>query len=190
MRIAAVLLFASLLGQAQDAGMATEWDMRQTIDSLAKQARRVKPIMDEVKPQEWISKGAPEAYINQRREAENELNYLLDSSEAFARQPERLTLALTTLFRLQSLETKVVSLAEGVRNYQNGALGDLMIAVVKENSGNRDKLRQYVTELAAAKEQEFRVADQEAQRCRAMLSKQPAPRPAAPPKKQPEPKSK
>ena len=44
-----------------------------------------------------------------------------------------------------------------------------------ENSTNRDRLRQYLQDLATQKEEEFQVADREAQRCRAALLKQPAP---------------
>jgi hypothetical protein len=43
-------------------------------------------------------------------------------------------------------------------------------------------LQQYILELASAREQEFRVADQEAQRCRQSLSRQPS-RDLASPKK-------
>jgi len=46
-----------------------------------------------------------------------------------------------------------------------------------ETLASRDRLRHYVVELAAIKEQEFAIMDQEAQRCRAMLSRQPAPAP-------------
>jgi hypothetical protein len=61
-------------------------------------------------------------------------------------------------------------------------VGDLLVGVLGENSTNRDRLRQYITDLAANKEQEFQIADKEAQRCRGMLGKQaPAPKPAAPP---------
>jgi hypothetical protein len=72
---------------------------------------------------------------------------------------------------------------EGVRNYQNPAVGDLLLGVAAENSENRDKLRQYITDLALTKEQEFEVADKEAQRCRGMLSKQTPPKPPVAAKK-------
>ena len=65
-----------------------------------------------------------------------------------------------------------------MRNYQNPAVGDLLMGVAAENSANRDKLRQYITDLAAAKEQEFEIADKEAQRCRGTITRQ---TPAKPP---------
>jgi hypothetical protein len=53
-------------------------------------------------------------------------------------------------------------------------MADLLTAAVSENLNNRDRLQQYVLELATEKEQEFRVADEEAQRCRQSISRQPS----------------
>jgi hypothetical protein len=161
---------------AQNTGVQAGWDVSQMLDSLSSQAKRLKPILDQLTPQEWVAKGAPDAYVSQWKGAENELGYLVDSAKALEQSPERLTLALDTYFRMQSLENRLNSLVEGVRNYQNPAVGDLLFGVAAENSANRDKLRQYITDLAATKEQEFKVVDQEAQRCRTNLSRQPAPK--------------
>jgi hypothetical protein len=70
-------------------------------------------------------------------------------------------------------------LVDGVRRYQNPAVGDLLVSVVSANSANRDQLRQYITDLAQTKEEEFQVVDREAQRCRGTLMRQPPARPTA-----------
>jgi hypothetical protein len=127
-----------------------------------------------------VYRRAPDAYVSQWRGAEDELGYLGESVQALGKQPDRLTLALDAYFRMQSLEMRIDSLVDGVRRYQNPAVGDLLVGVLAGNSSNRDKLREYIAALAANQEQEFRIADQEAQRCRGVLSRQPAP---APPKK-------
>lgn len=173
-----LLAWPVLAQTAAPAGVATPWDTAPMIASLSAQALRLKPILDQLTPRDWVAKGAPDTYIAQWKGAEDELVYLSDSAKALEKQPERLTLALDTYFRLQSLEMRLNSLVEGVRNYQNPAVGDLLLGVAAENSANRDKLRQYITDLAAAKEQEFEVADKEAQRCRGVLSKQVPPKPA------------
>lgn len=170
------LVFASAIASAQSpaaGGVASEWDVRKLLDSLDLQAQHVKPIIDQVKPQTWVAKGAPEAYVTQWTTAQAELKYLLSSSESLSKEPERLTSALDTYFRMQALESTLASVAEGIRKYQNPALADLMQAVVSENGSNADKLRQYIQDLAVQKEQEFRIADREAQRCRETLMKQP-----------------
>jgi hypothetical protein len=159
------------------AGVSADWDITPTLDALSTQARRLKPILDQLTPQEWVAKGAPDTYVQQWKRAQDELGYLVDSAKAVGKQPERLTLALDTYFRLQSLEARLNSLVEGVRNYQNPAVGDLLMGVLAENSANRDKLRQYITDLAATKEQEFQIVDKEAQRCRGVLTQQ-TPKPA------------
>jgi len=169
------LVFVSYVASAQSppaGGVASEWDVRKLLDSLDLQAQHVKPIIDQVKPETWIAKGAPKAYVQQWTAAQSELKYLLSSSEALSKQPEKLTLALDTYFRMQALTSTLGSVTEGIRKYQNPALADLMQSVVSENSSNADKLRQYVQDLAMQKEQEFQIADREAQRCRGTLMRE------------------
>jgi uncharacterized membrane protein len=161
---------------AKDQGVASEWDARKLIDALSAQAQHLKPIVDQVQPAAWVSKGASETYLAQWNTAQAQLKYLISSSEAFSRQPERLPLGLDTYFRMQAVESTLGSLTEGVRKYQNPALASLMQSAIAENSINRDRLRQYLQDLATQKEEEFRVADREAQRCRAALLQQPAPK--------------
>jgi hypothetical protein len=144
------------------------------IEALGAQAQHLKPIIDQLQPAEWQSKGASETYVAQWNSAQAQLKYLLASTDAFSRQPERLPLGLDAYFRMQAVDTALGSLVEGVRTYQNPALASIMQSVIAENSTNRDRLRQYLQDLATQKEQEFEVADREAQRCRAAMLQQPA----------------
>jgi len=174
-------LITAALGQTSDPapsrnGVDSEWDIRKLLDALSQQAEHLKPIIDQVQPDDWQSKGASVTYVAQWNTVQAQLKYLLASTDAFSRQPERLPLGLDAYFRMQSVESALGSLAEGVRKYQNPALASIMQSVVAENSSNRDRLRQYLQDLASQKEQEFQVADREAQRCRAALLQQPAPR--------------
>jgi hypothetical protein len=176
--ILCLLLCASIaFGQsAPPSGVSSEWDIRKLLDSLNLEAQHLKPIIDQVKPESWAAKGASGTYVTQWKAAQAELRYLLASSEALSRQPEKLTSALDTYFRMQAMESTVGSVVEGVRKYQNPALANLMESALGENNANRDRLRQYVQDLAAQKEQELQVADREAQRCRDTLVRQPAAR--------------
>jgi hypothetical protein len=176
------LLSITLLarGQTPQPSVSPQWDITQTITALSAQAERLRPILDQLTPQEWVKNGAPEAYLSQWQSARQELGYVTNAAKALEREPERLTLTLDTYFRWQGLEARLNSLVDGVRKYQNPAVGDLLVGVLGENSSNRDKLRQYITDLAAQKEQEFAVVDKEAQRCRSVVTRPPAARPAAP----------
>lgn len=172
--LAAVLLApASLCAQSE--GLTPEWDVRATLKSLVEQNDRLKNTLSQLQPKDWVAKGAPEAYAAQHKSALDEIGYLARASQAMSAQPDKLSLALEVLFRAQAVESMLQSLAAGVERYQNPALADLLRAVAGEGAASRSKLRQYAVELAANQEVERRVLEQEAQRCRVFLSKQPPP---------------
>src|SRR5580658_9655387 len=167
--------------QPNEPSVAPVWDTSKIVAAFSDQAGRLKPILDQLTPQQWVSQGAPQAYVLQWQQARKELDYVTQSAQTFEHDPERLTLALDTYFRWQRLASDLASLVEGVRHYQNPAVGDLVVSVLGENSTNRDLLQQHIADLASQKEQEFAVVDQEAQRCRGMVTRTPAapPKPAA-----------
>lgn len=160
------------------AGVSNEWDTRAFLQSLTEQAKTMKPLLDKLEVKEWVKQGASETYLTQSEKAYSEITYLGTSAQNLAQQPEKLPAAIDTLYRLENLDTLLTSLSGGVRKYQNPAVGDLMQSVIATNYGNREKLRQYVLDLATQKEQEYAVMDKEAQRCRGELSRQPVTKPA------------
>lgn len=172
-RIRALLSILPLCAAAQQAGVPTEWDVQKLVEGIAKQSGGVQPLIEQVNPKQWLASGASDTYVQQWDSARSQAAALRLSSENLVREPARLTAALDTYFRLQNLETVLTSLVDGVRKYQNPALADLLRSVLSENSSSRQQLRQYLTDLAAIKELESKVMDEEAQRCRAAISKQP-----------------
>jgi hypothetical protein len=173
-------LFLSVRAQAPQPSVASEWDTSKAVAAFSDQAKRLKPILDQLTPKEWVAQGAPQAYLSQWQQAETELSYVGASAQALERDPERLPLALDTLFRWERLAADLNSLVDGIRHYQNPAVGDLVVSVLGENSSNRDLLKQHITDLAAQKEEEFAVVDKEAQRCRGQVTRPAPPKPAAP----------
>jgi len=83
--------------------------------------------------------------------------------------PETLSAALEVLFREQGLETMLGSVAEAMRKYQSADSAQELVALTAEGGANRDRLQQYVVNLAAEREKEYQVMDKEAQRCRGMV---------------------
>jgi len=150
------------------------WDIHQTLAAIALHADRLAPFVEQIQPENWLAAGAPHAYITQAKTCRNEVRSVATASRELSRNPEKLTSALDLLFRIRALESMLGSLGDGLRKYQNPPMADLLNAAVAENLANRDRLQQYVLELATEKEQEFRVADEEAQRCRQSLSRQPS----------------
>jgi hypothetical protein len=99
--------------------------------------------------------------------------------QALAQHPDGLSDGLKALFRVEAVHQLLSSLMGGLRRYQNPALADLIESVAAEDRADLDNMQQYLLQLASDKEEQFAVVDKEAQRCRATLSRQPAP-PASP----------
>jgi len=135
-------------------------------------ALRIKPLLDQLKPQDWIAKGAPDTYRSQFLTAQQELDYFLKSTKTFEDQPEKLTLAFDSYSRWEALHVRLQTLADGARRYQDPNLGDLLEGAFSVNASNHAELRQYISDLASQKEEEFAVVEREAQRCRGVLGRQ------------------
>ncbi len=155
------------------AGQDAAWENSPHAAELSAQADRLKPLLNQLKPDEWLAKGAPDAYVKQFQGAQLELAELAALARKLDQQPQKLTIALDTYFRLQALEWRFESLVAVVNKYQSQALGDQLLSVLRGNSANRDGLRVYITELAAQKEQEFNIVNQDAQSCRTQLAQIP-----------------
>jgi hypothetical protein len=173
------VLLATMPTAAQTTGVLPEWEVKKMVDSLVAQVRRFGPLLSEVKPQEW--QGASSAFQGQLKTTSAASEYLVQEADALAARPDRVTRALTVYFRMQAVEAMIASLAQGVRTYQNPALAELLEGALRDNSSAGEQLRQYLVDLATAKESEFDVIDKEAQRCREGLARQPnRPRPVEP----------
>ena len=177
-----VIPLAPSAASAQSGGLPPEWEIKKNMEALVSGIAKIKPVLDQIDPKKWVEQGAPDGYVTQHNEAGRTLGYLARSAEALGKKPDKLSQAMDAFFRLQFLEGTLQSLGQGIRRYQNPALGDLMDALVAENTTNREKLRQYMMELAAQKESEFDVIDREAQRCRSSIvgapQRPPVPKPA------------
>jgi hypothetical protein len=163
------LLPAGLFGQSSD-GLMTPWDFKKTIENLTSYSAKLTPLLDGVKPEDW--RGAPEGYANQQKLIKTQLESITVLLKALAKDPERLPAVLDLFFRYENFDITLASLLEGVRRYQNPAVAELITGLRNENAPARQGLKDYMVELATNKDQEFRIVDQEAQRCRGQILKQ------------------
>jgi hypothetical protein len=163
------------LAAAQSEGLPPEWETRKNLQDLVAAVKKFTPLLDSLKPDVWAEKGAPSTYAAQLKSARDQMNYLDNATARLSQQPDKMALALETYFRFQAFESMVISVSDAVRKYQNSAIADLLQAQLTESAQAREKLKQYVLALVTMKEQEFSIADKEAQRCRELQSKQPAP---------------
>jgi prophage DNA circulation protein len=144
------------------------------LNGISQHAARLEPMLQQVRPEEWIAKGASETYKAQLSTTLQGIGAIQSDMSALAEHPDRMSDGMKALFRVEAVHHVLDSLMGGLRKYQNPALADLIQSVAAEDSADLENLQQYLLQLAVDKEDQFRVVDQEAQRCRAMLSKQPA----------------
>jgi len=182
MRLIALLSqFCSLLA-AQPAGVMPDWEVRAAAAGIEKHTRTVAELLTHLQPEDWVANGAPVAYLEQLKQARLLNGYLAQEAQALARQPEKLSVALDTFLRLDHLQSLLDSLSAGAREYQDSSLGDNLLRATSQNSTTRERLKEYIRQLAGEREQEWEIANREAQRCRENLSKTPAAAPATKPK--------
>jgi len=187
MRIAARLLILSISNWAgtfclaqqpapAPSGMDAPWGVRKILDELMSDNEKLKSVLASLNPQEWYAKkGASNAYVQQLQTGQRQLNDVIISSKLLAQKTDSLPLALDNYFRLEALEVTARSLSEGALRYGDRHTADQLNTLVARSFTRRERFRDYIQDLAKTQEQNFRVADEEAQRCRGMISRQPAP---------------
>ncbi len=126
-----------------------------------------------VDPKILAENGAPETYVQQVKSVQGSMKALLTAASFVAREPEKLPAALDVYFQMERLDVLLSSLREGIRKYQSPDLADMITKTVGQNVIHRDRLRQHIVDVAELHDQEYQIANEEAQRCRATLTKQP-----------------
>jgi hypothetical protein len=171
------------LAEAQSGGVTPDWEIRELAAKLEKNAGTIEGLLGQLKPEEWVSQGAPGAYVEQVKQTRQFNSYLILQAQALGREPAKLSVALDTFLRLDHVQSMLESVTAGTRTYQNASLAELMATSVGQNLAAREQLKEYARQLAVEREKEWEIANQEAQRCRSALSKRPpAPKKPAPPK--------
>ena len=130
---------------------------------------RLRPLIERLQPATWVSAGAPSGYEKQWKDCLNGIDYVQNAATRLASEPEKLSIALETLVRLEAILEHANSLTQGVRRYQNPAVAEILESEMSAAGASRGWLRQYTMELAQQREKELTAAEQEAQRCRGQL---------------------
>lgn len=160
-------------GPQRPAGLQTEWDIGVVLGEVSAHAGRVLEALQKIDARAWTEKGGSETYVSQLESSRAQAAALQAEAKALASNPEKLSMLLQVLFRMDSVERETGSLADGVRRYQSTADGQALASLAAENGVNRERVRQYTVDLAAQREHDFEVMDREAQRCRGVLASQP-----------------
>ena len=166
-----LLPWLALPALAQQGTVMTEYDAVQLFSAVADQTQKLAPMIEQINTPDWVAKGAAPTYTQLRDGALAQNKAIVNAMHDLTQHPTKLSDCLSALFRIQSMEMELISLDPGLRKYQNPALADLISSILADGNRNRNRFREYVVDLAAHKEQQFDVADKEAQRCRESLSK-------------------
>jgi hypothetical protein len=156
--------------QQQSAGLETDWDIAAALQQIGDQAARLLPTLNRIDARSWVDQGASETYAEQLQAAKDQTQSVADGAKTLAKNPERLPVALQLYFRMQGIDAMLTSVEEGMRKYQNPASAQALMSLQAESGANRDRLQRYILNLAAEREQELHVMDEEAQRCRGTLT--------------------
>lgn len=154
----------------EPAGIETPWEIAPVIEEIGAHATRLLPELDKIDVKSWLAKGASDTYAAQLQSSKDQARAIAGEAQVLSRDPEKLAASLELFFRIQGLETMLGSLGDGLRKYQSPAVAQELAALEAENGANRDRLQSYIVSLAAQREQEYRVMDHEAQRCRGILT--------------------
>jgi hypothetical protein len=154
-------------------GLQAPWDIRQMLDEMNAQNKKLKPLLDQMHPQQWLDNGAPPAYASQYLDARSRMDDVIRSVTNLGQHTDSLSAALDTYFRMEALEVDCRSLVEGIRKYGEHATGEQLSSLLAQNFTTRQKFREYLRDLSVQREQECKIADEEAQRCRGMISREP-----------------
>lgn len=164
-----------------EAGVESPQDVQAMVAAILKEDDRLKPILDSMNPQVWYEKkGAPSTYVIQWQTGQREVQDVDSAAQLFSRKADDLTGALDLYFRMEALETTARAIDEGAQRYADPSSAARLEQFVAKNFDMRQRFRDYIRDLATSVQQNYKIADEEAQRCRAAQSNQ---TPCPPPKR-------
>ena len=102
--------------------------------AMASDVGRLEDLLRRARPNEWVAKGAPDAYFQQLESARTNMQVLIAGTEKLAKNPERLSTALEVLFRMDTMDLLLQSLQGAIRKYQGPSLADDIARFVADNS--------------------------------------------------------
>jgi hypothetical protein len=155
-------------------GLETPWEMAPIFQELSAHAGRLLPLIETANAEAWVrSGGASDTYLAQKQSAIEQTKALAIEAKALAATPEKLSLGLQVLLRLQAVDAMVGSLADAVRRYQTAREAQELAKVAAESGSARGRIQMYLVNLATQREKDYEVMDREAQRCRGIVTQAP-----------------
>jgi hypothetical protein len=154
-------------------GLQAPWDVKQMLNELNAENEKLQPLIARMHPQQWLDNGAPPTYASQYLEARTRMEDQIRAVKRLSLQTESLPVALDTYFRMEAFEVIARSLGECIQKYGDRDMAQELSRLAAQEFTDRQKFREYLRDLSTERDQEFKVADEEAQRCRGIISGEP-----------------
>jgi hypothetical protein len=155
-------------------GLETNWDARKLVADAVKVNDALLPILTSLHPQEWYEKkGAPSTYNLQWQSAQDQVRYVQIASNMVLQHVDSLPPLIELYYRMEALESTARSLSQGADQYAPRTDAEKLDRWVGGAFEGRRRMREYMEDLATSLEQNFKIADEEAQRCRGTITKTP-----------------
>jgi hypothetical protein len=154
-------------------GVQAPWDVKRMLMELNSENEKLQPLIARMHPQQWLDNGAPPAYASQYLDARTRMDDQIRAVKRLSLQTDNLSIAIDTYFRMEAFEIVARSLGECIRKYGDRDMAEELSQLIALEFTNRQKFREYLRDLSTEREQEFKIADEEAQRCRGMISGEP-----------------
>ena len=156
------------------AGLEADWDIAPVLQDIAKYTDKLLPAFDRIDARAWVDRGASETYAEQVQLCKDMVKTVAATARDLAQNPEQLAASINLFIRMQNLDVMLLSVEEGVRKYQTEADAQALAGIEAEGGPTRERFQQYIINLAGAREQDLKVMDEEAQRCRGIVTLPPA----------------
>ncbi len=164
---AAALLIASVPVFGQSEGVAPTWDARTMLQELVEHTKQFDPLLEQVTTAGWGD--SADVYAQQLEATKAQIGYLQRAAQELAAKPDTMTKTLEAYLRMETVDSMVRSVIDGVRRHQNPAVADLLQEALNDLMPYQQSLQGYLVQLVGVKETELKIADEEAQRCRSQL---------------------
>ncbi len=69
---------------------------------IAQHAARMEPMLQQLRPNEWVAKGAPDTYVMQWNSQIEQLHAIQSDMLALGQHPDQITECMKALFRVQA----------------------------------------------------------------------------------------
>lgn len=149
---------------AQEAGIAPDWEVRRMIEQAAYQVSLLSSVVDQVKADRW-----PAAAGVSGRESlaavRTQIAALQQNFAELKEQPERLSVLLEALARLDSILRQLDALRPAVARYQDPGLAIDLDRLLAGPSASREKLSAHAADLARFLEEQIRFLKQDVAQC-------------------------